>query len=343
MLLWGRLLIVNEKIEKKELAILRLLEKVDGPLTSSRLMDNLHAMGYEVSERTIRHYFKELDSRGLTVNCGKRGRAITEKGLQELREARVFDKVGFLSARIDQLTYRMNFDLARKTGTVIANISIVEADLLRGLVSRIGQVYEAGYGMGNRMALFGPGQKAGDVVVPEGMVGMGTVCSITLNGVLLARGIPAYSSFGGLLEIRDNRPSRFVEIIKYDGTSLDPLEIFIKGGMTSALAAVETGNGRIGVGFRELPADSRDNVLALNGKLEEVGLGGFMMVGWPGQPLLEVPVNEGRVGAIVIGGLNPAATLEESGVKVGSRALAGMIEYDELFHYSEMGERLDGL
>ena len=334
---------MNDKTEKKELAILRLLEKADGPLASSRLMVNLQAMGYEVSERTIRHYFKELDSRGLTDNFGRRGRAITEKGLRELHDARVLDKVGFLSARIDQLTYRMNFDLARKTGTVIANISIVEADLLRGLVSQIRQVYEAGYGMGNLMALFGPGQKAGDVVVPEGMVGMGTVCSITLNGVLLARGIPTHSIFGGLLEIRDGKPSRFVEIIKYEGTSLDPLEIFIKGGMTSSLAAVETGNGRIGVGFRELPADSRDSVLRLNRKLEEAGLGGFMMVGWPGQPVLEVPGNEGRVGAIVIGGLNPAATLEETGVKVGSRALAGMIEYENLFHYSEMDERLRDL
>lgn len=331
---------MNEKTEKKELAILRLLEKADGPLTSSRLVDNLQAMGYDVSERTIRYYFKELDNRGLTENFGKRGRAITEMGLRELREARVFDKVGFLSARIDQLTYRMNFDLARRTGTVIANISIVEAALLPGLIPLIRQVYDAGYGMGDLMALFGPGQRAGDIVVPRGMIGMGTVCSITLNGLLLDQGIPAYSSFGGLLEIRNGKPSRFVEIIKYSGTSLDPLEIFIKGGMTSVLAAVKSGNGRIGVGFRELPADSRDNVLALNKKLEKAGLGGFMMVGWPGQPLLEVPVNEGRVGAIVIGGLNPSATLEESGIKVASRALAGMIEYEKLFHYSEIGERL---
>jgi repressor of nif and glnA expression len=95
---------MNEKTEKKELAILRLLGKADGPLTSSRLIGNLQAMGYEVSERTIRHYFKELDSRGLTDNFGKRGRAITEKGLHEIRDARVFDKVGFLSAKIDQLT-----------------------------------------------------------------------------------------------------------------------------------------------------------------------------------------------------------------------------------------------
>lgn len=337
------LLLMNEKIEKKELAILRILGRSAAPLSSFKLLDNLRAMGYEVSERTIRHYFLELDRRGLTENCGKRGRAITKFGREELGFARVFDKVGFLSARIDQLTYRMSFDLAKKSGTVIANISIVEANVLHQLVGQIQRVYEHGYGMGNMMALFGPGERPGGVEVPKGMIGMATVCSITLNGVLLGQGIPTHSNFGGLLEIRDGTPARFVEIIKYEGTSLDPLEIFIKGGMTNVLGAIEHGNGRIGVGFRELPADSRDNVLKLNRKLEKVGLGGFMMIGWPGQPLMEVPVNEGRIGAVVIGGLNPAATIEETGVKVGSRALAGMIEYEKFFHFTEMDDRISKL
>ena len=75
---------MNEKIEKKELAILRALDKSPRPLTSSRLLDNLRAMGYEVSERTIRHYFQDLDRRGLTENFGKRGRAITDLGREEL-------------------------------------------------------------------------------------------------------------------------------------------------------------------------------------------------------------------------------------------------------------------
>ncbi len=67
------------------------------------------------------------------------------------------------------------------------------------------------------------------------------------------------------------------------------------------------------------------------------------MVGWPGQPLLEIPVTEGRAGAIVIGGLNPAAILEEKGIKVKSRALAGMVEYEKLFHYREMAERVKSI
>jgi repressor of nif and glnA expression len=101
----GYFFFMNEKIEKKELAILRLLQKAEGPVSSLRLKENLHAMGHEISERTIRHYFLDLDSRGLTKNHGKRGREITELGLRELGSARVYDKVGLLAAKIDQLTY----------------------------------------------------------------------------------------------------------------------------------------------------------------------------------------------------------------------------------------------
>ena len=320
---------MSEKTEKKELAILRLLQKADRPLASSQLMENLQAMGHEVSERTVRHYFQELDRRGLTSNLGRKGRVITELGLKELGSARVYDKVGLLAAKIDQLTYQMSFDLYKKSGTVIINVSLVDIDLLPQVTPLVCQVYEAGYSMGNLMALFKAGERVGGITIPENMVGFGTVCSITLNGVLLAHGIPTHSNFGGLLELRERKPTRFVEIIKYDGSSLDPLEVFIRSGMTDYAGAIATGNGRIGVGFREMPADSRDKVISLIQELKDVGLGGFLMVGWPGQPLLEIPVIEGRVGAVVIGGLNPAAILEEKGIKIKSRALAGMGSTDD--------------
>ncbi len=332
-----------EKTEKKELAILRLLQKANGPVASMRLTENLQAMGYEVSERTVRHYLLELDRRGLTTNLGKKGRIITTAGQLELDSARVFDKVGFLTAKIDQLTYRMSFDLQRLSGTVISNISLIPLTLLTRAVPLICKVYAAGYSMGRMMALFAPGEQAGDMVIPDNMAGLGTVCSITLNGVLLANSIPTHASFGGLLELRNRKPARFVEIIKYDGSSLVPLEVFIRSGMTDYLGAIETGDGRIGVGFREMPADSRDRVLALIKELEQAGLGAFLMVGWPGQPLLEIPVMEGQIGAVVIGGLNPVAVLEETGIRVQSQAMSGLVEYEHLFHYREMGERARAL
>ncbi|MDO8473896.1 MAG: NrpR regulatory domain-containing protein, partial [Dehalococcoidia bacterium] len=73
---------------------------------------------------------------------------------------------------------------------------------------------------------------------------------------------------------------------------------------------------------------------------ERVGLGGFMRIGRAGQPLLDIPVNEGRFGAIVVGGLNPVAVLEETGFRARSRALAGLVSYDRLFRYEELPERV---
>jgi len=333
---------MSEKTEKKQLAILRIIRDAVKPVGSSRITEQLHAMGYDVSERTVRYYLLGMDRDGLTENQGKRGRLITEAGLKELESARVIEKVGFLTAKIDQMTYRMDFDLGARTGKVIVNASLISRDQLEQAAPLFMRVFEAGYSMGTLMALFEPGERVGAITVPDDMIGLGTVCSITLNGVLLAHGIPTHSRFGGLLELKSRKPTRFVEIITYDGTSIDPLEVFIRGGMTDYLGATNTGNGRIGVGFREVPAESRDRVIELAKELEQVGLGGFFTIGWPGQPLLEIPVSEGRVGAIVIGGLNPAAILEETSVHVHSRALAGLCEFERLFPYSQLNERMEG-
>ncbi len=339
----GNFDLMSDKTEKKRLAILRILHGSDRPVGSSKITRQLQAMGYEVTGRTVRYYLLGMDKEGLTKCFGRRGRQITELGEKELDTARVIEKVGFLAAKIDQMTYGMSFDLGRKKGKVLINTTFINKAQLKHAAPLISKVFEGGYSMGNLMALFRPGDKVGDMIVPEKMVGIGTVCSITLNGVLLAHGIPTYSRFGGLLEIREKTPSRFAEIITYEGTSIDPLEIFIRSGMTDYMGATDTGSGRIGVGFREVPASSRERVIELARKLEKVGLGGFLMVGWPGQPLLEIPVGEGRVGVIVIGGLNPAAILEETAIKAHSRALAGYIEYEELFPYWELEARIQSV
>ncbi len=330
-----------EKSEKKRLAILRILQKVEKPMSSPKITQELQAMGHEVSDRTVRLYLSDLDSEGLTDNFGKKGRMITERGSRELSESRVIEKIGFLAAKIDQMTYKMDFDLAKRSGTVIVNTSMIERDQLESAVPLIKRVFAAGYSMGNLVTLVGPGERFADTSVPDGCIEIGTVCSVTLNGVLLAHGIPTNSRFGGVLEFQDYKPTRFVELINYDGTTLDPLEVFIRSGMTDYLGAIETGNGRIGAGFREFPAESRDRVISLWRDLEKVGLGGFLAVGWPGQPLLEIPVSEGRIGAIVIGGLNPVALLEEKGIRVNRiGALAGLLEYRNLFHYQKLDSRM---
>ncbi len=333
---------MRDKTEEKRLAVLRILRDANGPLGSLKITDRLAALGHDMSERTVRFHLLDMDKAGLTLNLGRSGRAVTEKGLSELDTARSYEKVGFLSAKIDQMTYKMDFDLAGRTGRVVLNVSVIERSELERSVPLIQDVFAAGYSMGTLMTLLRPGEQVGEIPVPEGSVGIGTVCSITLNGVLVAHGIPINSRFGGLLELRDRKATRFTEFINYDGTTIDPLEVFIRGVMTDYLGATRTGSGLIGASFREVPADSRDQVLALGRQMDEAGLGGLFLIGWPGRPLLDIPVSEGRLGFVVVGGLNPVAILEEEGIRVHrTGALAGLIEYSRLFHYQELGARVE--
>lgn len=330
---------VDKKV-KKQTSILSVLRASDKPLSSSKISEELLALGHEISERTVRFYLKQMDHDGLTQHVSKRGRQITELGLSELESSQTVERVGFLSTHIDRMTYRMHFDLNNRSGMVVVNITLVEPKQLEPCIHMMSKVFQEGYAMGHLITLLKPGERISHIAVPEGMIGIGTVCSITLNGVLLKYGIPTNSRFGGLLELQNKKPTRFVEIITYDGTSIDPLEVFIRSGMTDYLGAINTGNGRIGASFREFPAESRDLVEELASSLQEVGLGGFMRIGLPGQTLLEIPVSEGRAGAIVIGGLNPVSILEETGVRVYSRAMAGLIDFNRLFHYEELESRI---
>jgi repressor of nif and glnA expression len=331
---------MQERIERKRLVMLRILQEADNPVGSDLITKELKQHGYDMSERTVRFHLLAMDKAGYTRYIGKRGRRITEKGKLELSNAMVHERVGFLAAKIDQLTYLMKFDIAKLQGSVVVNTSLIEKKELERTYPFVQKVFEAGYAMGKLLTLYEPGCRAGEIVIPPGFVGLGTICSITVNGVLLSLGIPTHSRFGGLLEMQERKPLRWTAIINYDGTSLDPLEIFIRSGMTDYVGATEVGSGQIGASFREVPAGSRDSVVEIAGKLEKIGLGGFMEIGWPGQPLLGIPVDENRIGAIVIGGLNPVAILEEMGVTVYSRALSGLVDFHKLFHYKELGERI---
>lgn len=330
-------------MKEKHRLILSVLKEAGRPLGSVQIRDELAAAGHDMSERTIRLYLQELDEAGLTEKHHQRRSAISPLGIKEHESVRIIEKVGFLSAKIDQMTFRMNFDLNARTGTVVLNITVVAPRQVRKYLRLMHMAFECGYSMGELMTWLSPGENLGPLSIPEGMVGLGTVCSITLNGVLLKYGIPTVSRFGGLLGIEDRQPTHFVEIINYDGTSLDPLEIFIRSGMTDYVGAVTSGNGRIGASFREFPSESQPMVDDLVQRLSRIGLGGLMRIGRPGQALMNIPVGEGRVGAIVIGGLNPVAILEENGVRVHSRALAGLIDFSRLFHYREMDVRLGAI
>ncbi len=144
-----------DKKERNRIAILGALSKITGPVSSMGLVEFLAAAGQNLSERTVRLYLSDLDAEGLTRSQGKR-RVITEAGLTELRAAQTFQRVGCLSAKIDQMTYDMTFDLVTRTGLVVVNTSLVEPRHLADCAAQIVKVFSSGYAMGHLLAILPP-------------------------------------------------------------------------------------------------------------------------------------------------------------------------------------------
>ncbi|MBC7248289.1 MAG: DUF128 domain-containing protein [Actinobacteria bacterium] len=323
-------------LERKTLAILEILQEAGRPLGARSISQELARRGVELNERTVRYHLLHLDERGFTRLVGRNGRLLTEKGEREVEGALAVDRVGFVNARIDDLACRAHFDLEGRRGRVVVNVTFLPREQETRAMEAMRPAFAAGLCLSDLVIRAEAGEKVGDVEVPAGMVGWGTVCSVTLNAVLLRHGIPVESTFGGLLEIVDGAPRRFTEIISYAGSTLDPIEIFIKGKMTGVHAAATVGNGRVCASFRQVPASAVEVVAGLLAKMRAAGLGGMAVLGKPGQPCLEVPAGKDRAGLVVAGGLNPPAAAEEMGVDTYSKAMAALVEYEQLVPFSRL-------
>lgn len=335
--------IIREINSKQKVAILRVLRDAQCPIGSSTIAKEIQAYGFDLSDRTIRLYLQEMERSGLVAQAKRGrngGRTITPFGIDEIKDALVMDRVGFTAAKVDTLAWRITYNLSSGSGLIVLNMTTLDESHLPPAVNEIVPAFEAGLGMGDYVVLARAGEQVGDFRIPPGQVGIGTVCSVTLNGVLLNARIATVSRFGGVLEVYGGEPGRFTDVIYYDGTSLDPLEIFIKGGLTSVREAARVGHGRIGASFREVPTAAVREVEKIHRRLERAGLGGILMLGKPNQPLLEFPVHEGRTGIIVKGGLNPAAAIEEAGIPTTNVALCTLFEFEKLIHYSELEARV---
>ncbi len=324
------------EIDRKALAILRVLDQAGEPLGSSRLASELANFGVHLTDRAIRYHLGRLDEAGLTEPLGRQGRRLTEAGRQELADASVSDKVTLVISRLERLAYQTTFDLATRQGKVVLNISLLPAEALEAALRVMRPVFLAGLCTSDLVAIYPAGQNVGDTRVPPGMVGIGTVCSVTINGILLSHGIPMQSEFGGLLELAGHEPLRFTDLINYGGTSLDPLEIFIKGKMTSVTPAARGEAGKVGASFRIIPGAARSQFVQLADEMAQAGIRGVAAVGQPSQSLLEIPVPLERIGVILYAGLNPGAAVEEAGIETSNRAMGAMADFSDLVSFRRL-------
>jgi len=285
--------------ERKVIAILKVLSESTEPLGSIHIARELERHGIFLSERAVRYHLRITDERGYTQPMGHDGRMLTEHGLEELKMALAPEQVGFIQKA----------------------------------VAAMSEAFRAGLGVSDLVATASEGEKLGSVVVPKGKIGLATVCSVIINGVLLKAGIPTESRFGGVLELRDSRARRFVAIINYAGTSLDPSEQYIRAKMTAVNEAAKTGRGKILANFREIPAPARSVAQEVIDSLKESGINGVHTMGNTSEPVCQISIGMNRVGMVLLGGLNPVAAAVEAGIEIENIAESGMIEFNQLVSF----------
>jgi len=326
----------STETERKIISILKVLSESTEPLGSITIARELERHGIFLSERAVRYHLRITDERGYTQPLGHNGRMLTAQGLDELRMALAPEQVGFIHEKLELLAFHTTFDPQKRTGQLPINTSLIDKDNFKKALAAMSDAFKAGLCVSELVATASEGEKLGSIVIPRGKIGLATVCSVVINGALLKAGVPIESRFGGVLEVRDSKPRRFIAIINYAGTSLDPSEQYIRAKMTSVSGAARTGNGKILANFREIPASSRSIAQEVITSLKESGISGVYALGNTSEPICQITIGLNRVGMVLLGGLNPVAAAVEAGIEVENIAESGMFNFQQLTSFWQL-------
>ncbi|MCK5659818.1 MAG: DUF128 domain-containing protein [Methanosarcinales archaeon] len=244
--------------------------------------------------------------------------------------------VQFIDSVIDDLMYGVTFDPETNTGKIIANLSIIaETDLKKALLAYKHITY-IGLNLSPFIKILEEGDVFGETRIPKGKCGLVTPCSITIDGVLLKKGIPVQPKFGGIVQIKDGKPLRFTDIISYADTTVDPLELLVSLDAVSVEMLTRTGTSKILANMREAPMASRDDIEKTLDSLTHAGFGGILEVGEPNSSVLDMPVGVGHFGIIVIGGTNASVMMLEEGIPTETYAISELIDISEMTNIEEL-------
>jgi repressor of nif and glnA expression len=308
--------------ERKVMEILRILKEHHEPMGAKRLSELLAEHGYVLTDRAVQYYLQYLDECGFTRKVGNIGRVLTPRGIGEIERALVEDRLGFIISRLERLAFRSTFDPSSGTGDVGYNLSIVPESMADGVATAFDQVIEKGYGFFSSYARVDQ-----DPRIPPEHMGFVTVCSITMDGVLLRMGIPVRVAYGGRLRIEHGTAKEFIDLIGYRGTTINPLQLFISAGLTSIRDVVTMGSGVALSNIRTVPIAAEEEVQEMSRHMRECG---FLFPIGMGLEFLNLPVDPYRISIASFSGMNLVGNSVEQGFKIRTEIGAGTMPFSKI-------------
>jgi len=315
---------------RKEIEILRILSEFANPVGSTLLKRELRKRGFLLSERTVRYHLQLLEAKGFVLGHNRRGRTITQLGLEELSRSLATQRLGFTTTRFMSLAYSATYDPIGDSGTVVANVSLLDKSLQEKTLNTMKELQSMNLLSAPYIKILNEKEEYCDISVPKGKFALFTVCNLTLDSILIHSGVPLFFKYGGLVQVVNRKPIRFVEIISYEGTTIPPLEVFVYRKMTSISRILKTGSGMLLATLREIPSEARERTVKILDEQQKKGWGGIIVLGEPNEPVLGIPVGMDRFGICMVGGIVPGAAMVEEGDQIVTFAPHCFIPIEEM-------------
>ena len=232
----------------------------------------------------------------------------------------------FVNHSIDDYAMRVTYEPGDGTGAVVYNLSIIRKEDIEYAIPVMKDAYKTGICFSGLVRFFESGERIADYKVPDRSTAIATVCSTTLDGLLLRRGVPDNPIGGGVVEVERRVPRRFTHIILYEYTTIDPLQVLISQEITSITDVMRRGSGNILANVRECHMEAESLIGEVLDDLSAQGFSGTLEVGLPNSPILGVAVDPQYLGIAAVGGTNQMAAIKEGGYTITTQAMKGLMD-----------------
>lgn len=149
-----------------------------------------------------------------------------------------------------------------------------------------------------------------------------------MDGVFQHNGIPVKMAYGGTIRVIDKKPVEFVDLIGYQGSTVDPLQLFINSGLTSIGPCIAEGNGIVLANIRQIPGSSWDRASDLISRMQNCGFR-FPVIMGRGK-VYNLMTDPGRISLVSYSGMNSIGFAAEEGYKLSTEIGAGTIPFSRV-------------
>lgn len=244
-----------------------------------------------------------------------------ESSKYKIKPAKKIDykKTPFILTKSLNRINQVDYDFETNKGNIIANISYLNKSELDDAINIMKKAYKS------LPKYINPHFSIMNHPTDKAKVGIATICSLSIDGILIKNGIMSTPQYGGLLEL--SKPPLFVEMISYNGSSIDPHKIFIFKNLTSMTKRKNP--KKILASIKEVPYIARSHCEEILNKISENGFTIFK-VGKPRELVYNAKVDNYNFGIVAGSGLNSIAAIKEKGIAIEVKAAETILAIEDM-------------